>query len=411
MTISAVGDKTTTQDVYDYPPDPTGSASIPADGSAQPLPADKPDPADSMDPARRKLAAADGIRTSAKTRSTTVVSTAMPGESITFNSGRTKGDDSTRLDLGAAGSIQVGFDGSYAFRNNASIGSVDGAYIGANGDVFETNRIGGSERLGTLDGTDATYGKLVDRLVSDGAISAHERDDFQSMYASGDPIRGVSKIKDFNAASLDRAESRQVLNAARAFPKVYDESGDTVPGRNSDETSATYHRYGNVVVADSVNNDFKKAAKDLSKDWRTLKPLLVAENFAQPGRAIAVQPPNASSPKTSLSLAPDGYQPLIWDPKEGHLFFGKDQPSTQAFGLPSEASLLHEIDHGSIPFWTVRRLSGQPDPVYDTAEEKRIITGSESAYLRSRRLPERADHQAYATPVASVDQIPLLPSG
>ena len=76
---------------------------------------------------------------------------------------------------------------------------------------------------------------------------------------------------------------------------------------------------------------------------------------------------------------------IAWDPYSA-LRTTRGGHQSPALGLG------HEIDHAVLDCRSARRLSTTPDDRYDTAEERRVITGSEAHAARTLGESVRYDH-------------------
>ena len=100
----------------------------------------------------------------------------------------------------------------------------------------------------------------------------------------------------------------------------------------------------------------------------------------------------------------DAFEPgsdiIRWDP---HSALRTTEGGRQSPAL----GLGHEIDHAVENRRTEQRLARRVDPVYDTAEERRVITGSERHAARTLGEAIRHDHGGTTYRVASPTAMPV----
>jgi hypothetical protein len=86
----------------------------------------------------------------------------------------------------------------------------------------------------------------------------------------------------------------------------------------------------------------------------------------------------------------DRYQPwnhtIVWDPTSAMRVTGGGRQSPAL-------DLAHEMDHAAQSDRAFARLLTIPDPAYDNAEERRVITGSERHAARTLHESARCDHR------------------
>ncbi len=85
---------------------------------------------------------------------------------------------------------------------------------------------------------------------------------------------------------------------------------------------------------------------------------------------------------------------IAWDPYSA-LRTTRGGSQSPALGLG------HEVDHAVEDPATAERLRNTPDPRYDTAEERRVITGSETHAARTLGESVRYDHRGTTYRVSS----------
>ena len=144
--------------------------------------------------------------------------------------------------------------------------------------------------------------------------------------------------------------------------------------------------YGSLTVAPRARADFDRAVAYLSRDpvERALFDRL--EHGAQSFRLVT----NAHND--------DSYEPathtINWDPHSAlRTTCGTDQ--SPALGLG------HEVDHAVEDPATGAALAARRDPRFDTAEERRVITGSERHAAQTLGEGVRHDHTGDTYRVAS----------
>ena len=139
---------------------------------------------------------------------------------------------------------------------------------------------------------------------------------------------------------------------------------------------STVH-YGNFIVPASAKADVDTAFSYLSRDSVERSLIDKLENGSRTYRLVVIHDGN------------DEFDPadntIHWDP---HSALRTTDGGTQSPAL----GLGHEIDHAVEDPATGEKLSNIYDPQYDNAEEKRVITGSETHAAKTLGEAIRHDH-------------------
>ena len=135
--------------------------------------------------------------------------------------------------------------------------------------------------------------------------------------------------------------------------------------------------YGALRVVASARHDFEDAVAYLSRD--PAERALFARLERGPHRVTV----------TTNARDADSYDPdtrtIHWDP---HSALRTTQGGRQSPAL----GLGHEVDHAAHDGPRAWRRENTPDPRYDTAEERRVITGSERHAARTLGEATRTNH-------------------
>ena len=145
-------------------------------------------------------------------------------------------------------------------------------------------------------------------------------------------------------------------------------------------------RYGNFSFPASAKADVDTAFAYLSQDSVERSLIDKLEHGSRTYQLVITH--NGSD-----SFHPDD-DTIHWDP---HSALRTTDGGTQSPAL----GLGHEIDHAVEDPATGARLARTPDPDYDNAEEKRVITGSETHAARTLGEGIRHDHGGTAYDVSS----------
>jgi len=146
-------------------------------------------------------------------------------------------------------------------------------------------------------------------------------------------------------------------------------------------------RHGSLSVARNVERDYVTARAYLSRD--TVERRLFERLEHARGRHFWL---------TANRRNDDSYDPstnaIAWDPHSAL--------RTSAGGRQSPAlGLGHEVDHAVEPPAREAALASRLSRAYDTAEERRVITGSERHAARTLHESARRDHGGTCYRVAS----------
>ena len=154
----------------------------------------------------------------------------------------------------------------------------------------------------------------------------------------------------------------------------------------------SYVRYGSLAVAASARRDFDSAVAYLSRD---------------PVERALFERLESGSQRVTLTTNrhdADYYDPethaIHWDPHSAL--------RTAAGGRQSPAlGLGHEVDHAVHDGPREWARAQTFDPRFDTAEERRVITGSERHAARTLGEATRSDHGGVAYRVDTPTAMPL----
>jgi len=150
--------------------------------------------------------------------------------------------------------------------------------------------------------------------------------------------------------------------------------------------------YGALAVPVRARADFDRAVSYLSRDSVERDLFDRLEHGSQAFRLVT----NARSD--------DSYDPnthtIHWDP---HSALRTTCGETQSPAL----GLGHEVDHAVHDAAAGNALADRPDPRFDTAEERRVITGSERHAARTLGEGVRHDHRGSCYRVASPTAMPV----
>ena len=150
----------------------------------------------------------------------------------------------------------------------------------------------------------------------------------------------------------------------------------------------TYVHHGTLGVPQSIEKPYEMAKAYLSRDPVEAKLFKKLEH-SPGGRHFRIK---------SNSHNDDSFNPntntIDWDPYSA-LRTTTGGRQTPALGLG------HEIDHATEAPSHNEKLSGQRDPMYDNAEERRVIRGSEAHAARTLGESVRRDHSGTTYRVTS----------
>ncbi len=137
-------------------------------------------------------------------------------------------------------------------------------------------------------------------------------------------------------------------------------------------------RHGSLSVPSAANRDYDAAKRYLSQDSveRRLFERLEGARDRHFFLRIDHRNDDRFDPNTDT---------IWWDPTSA-LTTTRGGRQSPALGLG------HEIDHADEPAGREDRLNNEADPRYDTREERRVITGSETHAARTLREGVRHDH-------------------
>ena len=145
-------------------------------------------------------------------------------------------------------------------------------------------------------------------------------------------------------------------------------------------------RFGSLAVPAAAQHDVEAAFAYLSRDTVARSLIERIEHARTPHRILIDRHDN------------DAYDPFTrtirWDPHSAMMTSGG---GTQSPAL----GLIHELDHALQPLRTAIRLQNIADPDYDSAEERRVITGTETHAARTLHEARRYDHDGVCYRVPS----------
>jgi hypothetical protein len=135
--------------------------------------------------------------------------------------------------------------------------------------------------------------------------------------------------------------------------------------------------YGSLSFPKSAQRNIDAAFAYLSRDAVERSLIERVENARTPHRiAIDRSDDDSYDPDTHV---------IRWDPHSA-MFTTEGGRQSPALGLG------HELDHAAEPVLLKLRLENIGDPMYDSAEERRVITGSEAHAARTLHEARRYDH-------------------
>jgi hypothetical protein len=151
--------------------------------------------------------------------------------------------------------------------------------------------------------------------------------------------------------------------------------------------------YGSLSVASSVRRDFDRAVAYLRRDPVERSPI---DRLERGTEHVTL----TGNRHDADSFDPNA-QTIHWDP---HSALRTDSGGRQSPAL----GLGHEIDHAVHDGPGEWARAQTRDPRYDTAEERRVITGSERHAARTLGEGIRHDHGGTTYRVASPVAMPLI---
>jgi hypothetical protein len=141
--------------------------------------------------------------------------------------------------------------------------------------------------------------------------------------------------------------------------------------------SARLYAVGTLDMPAAVRADFARAVRYLDGDSRMRGIVRQAEHADRPLHLRINHHGNDSYDPSTDTIA--------WDPRSA-LATSEGGRQSPALGLG------HELDHATVPAAVRERGEARYDPVYDNAEERRVIRGSEAHAARSLGEDVRYDH-------------------
>ena len=145
-------------------------------------------------------------------------------------------------------------------------------------------------------------------------------------------------------------------------------------------------RYGSLSFPKAAQHDVDAAFTYLSRDSVARSLIDRIEHARTPHRIVIDRADN------------DGYDPythtIRWDPHSAIV-------TTEGGSQSPALGLIHELDHAVQPLRNAIRLQNQYDPAYDSAEERRVIIGTEAHAARTLHEARRYDHDGLCYRVPS----------
>ena len=147
-----------------------------------------------------------------------------------------------------------------------------------------------------------------------------------------------------------------------------------------------YVHHGSLEVPRGDDQLYEQAKAYLSKDPRERQLFSRLEHANHPYHLICNRRDDDHFDPSSETIAWDPYSALR---------------TTQGGRQSPALGLGHEVDHAVENPAIAARLANTPDPLYDNAEERRVITGSEAHAARILGESVRHDHAGSTYRVSS----------